>query len=428
MTPSYKKTDVGAIPDAWRVHRLGDLVQGSRSIRYGIVQPGKFQANGCFMLRSQDYSKGWAGPDGMHKVSAQLETQYRNARIRRGDLVITVVGAGIGQVVIVPDWLDGTILSRSTARIAIDKDKASPSFVQAFLESPVGKRQILDCQKEGAQPVVSCPDLAKFFVVGPSLPEQRAIAEMLSDIDALLKALDRLIAKNRDLKRATMQQLLTGQTRLSGFHGEWEVKRLGASCELITKGTTPTSIGRRFTASGVTFLKAESISESGMPIPDKVAFIDAKTHKLLNRSQLKEDDLLISIAGVLGRVGRVSQDILPANVNQALAIIRLGKSSELERIFLFFSLHSPMTMKQITDVNVQAAQANISLQNVRDLEINVPPTLLEQAAIAKVLSEMDAELAGLEQRREKTRALKQGMVQEVLTGRTRLISAQESYS
>ena len=178
----------------------------------------------------------------------------------------------------------------------------------------------------------------------------------------------------------------------------------------------------------MTFLKAESISESGMPIPDKVAFIDAKTHKLLDRSQLKEDDLLISIAGVLGRVGRVSQDILPANINQALAIIRLGKSSELERIFLFFSLRSPMTMKQIADVNVRAAQANISLQNVRDLEINVPPTLLEQAAIAKVLSEIDAELAGLEQRREKTRAIKQGMMQEVLTGRTRLISAEESYA
>jgi type I restriction enzyme S subunit len=124
MNPGYKQTEVGVIPDEWRVHRLGDLLQGSRSIRYGIVQPGKFDANGCFMLRSQDYSKGWAGPDRMHKVFAQLESQYRNARIHRDDLVMTVVGAGIGQVVTVPDWLDGAILSRSTARIAIDNDKA----------------------------------------------------------------------------------------------------------------------------------------------------------------------------------------------------------------------------------------------------------------------------------------------------------------
>jgi type I restriction enzyme S subunit len=270
-------------------------------------------------------------------------------------------------------------------------------------------------------PKINRAEMADFIVALPPLPEQRAIAAALSDVDALLNGLERLIAKKRDLKQAAMQQLLTGQTRLPGFHGEWEVKQLEESCELITKGTTPTSIGRGFTESGVNFLKAESISENGIPIPDKVAFIDTNTHKLLNRSQLKEGDLLISIAGVLGRVGRVSQDVLPANTNQALAIIRLGKSSELEQSFLFFYLRSPMTMKQIADVNVQAAQANISLQNVRELEIHVPPTLREQIAIADVLGEMEAELAVLAQRREKTRALKQAMMQELLTGKTRLV-------
>ncbi len=261
----------------------------------------------------------------------------------------------------------------------------------------------------------------KIHVTAPSLPEQRAITTALSDVDALLAKVEQLIAKKRDLKQAAMQQLLTGKIRLPGFSGAWEVRRLGESCELITKGTTPTSIGRSFMKSGVNFLKAESIAENGAPIPDKVAFIDATTHRLLNRSQLKDGDLLISIAGVLGRVGRVSQDILPANTNQALAIIRLGKSSELDGGFLFFCLRSPMTIKQIADVNVQAAQANISLQNVQDLEVHVPPTFPEQTAIANVLSDMDAELAALEARRDKTRALKQGMMQELLTGRIRLV-------
>jgi type I restriction enzyme S subunit len=153
----------------------------------------------------------------------------------------------------------------------------------------------------------------------------------------------------------------------------------------------------------------------------KVAFIDCETHRLLKRSQLKEGDLLISIAGVLGRIGRVTPDILPANTNQALAIIRLGKSSELERGFLFHCLRSPLITKQINDVNVQAAQANISLQNVRELEIWIPPTRGEQSAIAGVLSDMDTELAGMERRVDKTRYLKQGMMQQLLTGKTRLI-------
>jgi Type I restriction modification DNA specificity domain len=231
-----------------------------------------------------------------------------------------------------------------------------------------------------------------------------------------------------DARGELMQQLLTGQTRLPGFHGEWTVKRLENSCEVITKGTTPTSIGRSFSESGVNFLKAESISESGEPLLEKVAFIDSATHKLLKRSQLKDGDLLISIAGVLGRVGRVARGILPANTNQALAIIRLGSSSELERNFLFYCLRSPMTMKQINDVNVQAAQANISLQNVRDLEVHVPPTRSEQIAIAAVLSDMDAELAALEILIAKKRALKQAMMQELLTGKTRLVAAGGSHA
>ena len=154
LTPGYKQTEAGVIPEDWGVRRLADLLDQTRSVRYGIVQPGKFDPRGCLMLRSQDYSKGWAGPDGMHRVNSQLEKQYRNARIHRHDLIITVVGAGIGQIVIAPAWLDGAILSRSTARIAVDEKQASRFFVKAALESPVGKRQILDSQKEGAQPTL----------------------------------------------------------------------------------------------------------------------------------------------------------------------------------------------------------------------------------------------------------------------------------
>ena len=246
----YKQVEVGVIPEELEILRLGDLLQSQRNVRYGIVQPGKFESNGCYMLRSQDYSKGWSGPDGMHKVTEQLERQYRNARIQKNDLVITVVGAGIGQVVVVPDWLDGAILSRSTARIAIDENKAARNFVRAFLECPLSKRQILDCQKEGAQPVVSCLDLANFIVIYPPLPEQKAIAEALSDADALIESLDRFIVKQREIKQGAMQELLTGKRRLPGFSGEWEVKRLGDVAKLYQPVT----------------ISANHFTESGYPV------------------------------------------------------------------------------------------------------------------------------------------------------------------
>ncbi|RLS43778.1 MAG: hypothetical protein DWH84_05540 [Planctomycetota bacterium] len=129
LKPGFQKTDVGVIPDDWNLVRLGDLVDSNRLIRYGVVQPGQFDASGCIMLRSQDYSKGWCSSDSTFRVSRSLANQYRNARLQSGDLIVTVVGAGTGQVEVAPEWLDGAVLSRSTARVAINEQKAGSSEV-----------------------------------------------------------------------------------------------------------------------------------------------------------------------------------------------------------------------------------------------------------------------------------------------------------
>jgi type I restriction enzyme S subunit len=200
---------------------------------------------------------------------------------------------------------------------------------------------------------------------------------------------------------------------------DWTFEPLGLQCERVTKGTTPTTLGRRFTDSGVLFFKAEAISEDGRPIAEKAAFIDEETHALLARSALKDGDLLISIAGVLGRVGRVLMSDLPANTNQALAIIRLSKHATISRDFLFWFLRGDAVQKRIRDINVQAAQANISLQDVRDFALAVPPSA-EQSAIAEVLSDADGLLWALEALIAKKRAIKRAAMQHLLTGKIRL--------
>jgi type I restriction enzyme S subunit len=307
------------------------------------------------------------------------------------------------------------VLNQHIFKVLPDERKLTPRY--AFL---ILLRVQADIEKQAHGFKASFVHVKKSDLVGIQLPvpptkaEQEAIADALSDADALLESLEQLIAKKRYFKQGVMQELLRPKNGWSG-------KMLGGSTEIITKGTTPTSIGRDFTPSGINFLKAESISESGQPIPSKMAFIDEVTHKLLKRSQLTEGDILISIAGVLGRVGRVNKDVLPANINQALAIIRLDENTEFERGYLFYYLRSPMIEQQINDINVQAAQANISLQNVRDFQVHVPPSQEEQAAIANILSDMDAEIAALEAKLAKYRQIKQGMMHNLLTGRIRLI-------
>jgi type I restriction enzyme, S subunit len=393
LMPGHKHSDVGVIPDEWGAHQLGELLQSQRSIRYGIVQPGRFDTAGCYMLRSQDYSKGWLGTDGMHKVTPQLESQYRNARIRHNDLVMTVVGAGIGQVEVVPSWLDGAILSRSTARIAIDENKAARDYVRAFLDGPIGKRQILDCQKEGAQPVVSCLDLAKFFIAFPPLHEQRAIGTALSDVDALIAGLEKLIAKKRDLKQAVMQQLLTGQTRLPGFSGEWEVKQLGEFARLYQPQT----------------ISQDKFSDDGYPVFGANGVVG-----MYERFNHASPQITISCRGNCGTVNRTSG---PTWITGNAMVVNLDAASNVDKGFVYYAL-------TFSDLSVLVTGSGIP-QIVRGplsaFAIKLPKNVAEQTAIATVLSDMDADLSALEARLAKARAIKQGMMQELLTGRTRLV-------
>jgi type I restriction enzyme S subunit len=416
LKPEYSQTEVGMIPHEWDVRQVSGVLEKSRSIRYGIVQPGKFDPRGCLMLRSQDYSKGWARPDEMHRVNGQLENQYRNARIRQDDLIMTIVGAGIGQIVIAPDWLDGAILSRSTARIAVDENQASRAFVKASLESPVGTRQILDCQKEGAQPVVSCRDLAKFFIPYPPLPEQRAIARVLRDVDALIAALEQLIAKKRDLKQATMQTLFAGRKRLPGFSGEWKSKRLG-ECLLSRPDYGINAPAVPFSDRLPAYIRITDISEHGRFSPDPRVSVKAPN---ADQFYLNEGDLVFARTGA--SVGKsYLYDASDGQLVFAGFLIRVKLNPEmLIPGFLAAYVATRSYWNWVRMMSMRSGQAGINGNEYAQLPIPLP-SVPEQTAIAGVLSDMDEELAALEQRLAKTRAVKQGMMQELLTGRTRLI-------
>ena len=166
----------------------------------------------------------------------------------------------------------------------------------------------------------------------------------------------------------------------------WEKIKLGDLSEVITKGTTPTSIGYNFTDSGIKFIKVESLTESGEIIPNKVAYIDEDCHQVLKRSQLKKDDILFSIAGALGRIGIVKEDILPANTNQALAIIRLKKDSNALVDFIAKYFNSNIVTDEIEKLRIGAAQQNLSLTQLNNLFVPLPP-LPEQQRIVSILDE-----------------------------------------
>lgn len=424
MKQEYKKTELGRIPVEWEIAELSTVLDVARPIRYGIVQPGEYNPRGALMLRSQDYSKGWNGLESMHRVNQSLGRQYKNARIVSNDLVITVVGAGIGQVVAIPSWLNGAYLSRSTARIAIDKDKAAQEFIRTLLESPIGKSQILDCQKEGAQPVISCRDIAKFLIPLPSVVEQNLIATVLEDIEKLIARLDSLLSKKRDLKQAVMQQLLTGQTRLPGFTGEWKLTRLrdlGNTYGGLT-GKTKNDFGigdNRY----ITFMNVMSNVVIDCQVFDKVRISPREQQNKVMRGDLlfngsSETPEEIAMCSVL------LEDIDDLYLNSFCFGFRPKIEVAVSGEFLAYYFRSSCGRELLKSLAQGSTRYNLSKSALLDLQFLLPE-IDEQTKIAQVLMDADAEITALEQRRDKIRDLKQAMMQELLTGRTRLVTAKE---
>jgi type I restriction enzyme S subunit len=200
----------------------------------------------------------------------------------------------------------------------------------------------------------------------------------------------------------------------------WPTKTLGDLTALVTKGTTPTSIGYEFTHEGINFVKIESITPSGQFIEEKLAHISPACHSALKRSQLQAGDILFSIAGALGRTALVTDDILPANTNQALAIIRIRPDAGVSPKYVLKALETALILTQIEKFKGGVAQLNLSLAQVRDFQIALPP-LPEQQRIVALLDEAFAGLAtakaNAERNLENARAIFESHLQAVFSQR-----------
>jgi type I restriction enzyme S subunit len=224
----------------------------------------------------------------------------------------------------------------------------------------------------------------------PPLPEQQAIATALSDVDALITSLDKLIAKKRDIKQAAMQQLLTGQMRLPGFSGEWEVKKLGEILK-VCHGKSQHNV--------VT-------SDGEYPILATSGEIGRANSYLYD-----EPSVLI---GRKGTIDSPQYMDTPFWTIDTLFYTEISDRNHPKFIFYLFNMIDWLRYNEASGV------PSLSASTIENIEVQCPP-VSEQTAIATVLSDIDAEISALEQKREKTRALKHGMMQELLTGKTRLL-------
>jgi type I restriction enzyme, S subunit len=410
LKPGYKQTEVGVVPEEWEARKLGELVAFRTGPFGSALHKSDYTDDGVPVINPMHIIDGNLVPSRTMTISESAARQLSDFRLKAGELIIGRRG-DMGRCAVLRSehngWLCGTgsMIVRPAGGVDADflqRVLSSQPVIAAIEEASVGSTMINLNQATLGGLLVQCPPL----------PEQRAIAEALSDVDALIGALDGLIAKKRDLKQAAMQQLLTGQKRLPGFGGEWEVKRLGEIAE-IKDGTHQTP---EYVENGIPFFSVENVTSGDFK---NTKFISEQEHRFLTRScKIEKGDILMTRIGSIGECKLIDWEVDASfYVSLALLKIRPGYCAA----YIAYYSNSAAFKKEIELHSLQSAiPKKINLGQIANVRIAIPP-FPEQTAIAEVLSDMDAEIAALERRRDKTRALKQGMMQELLTGRTRLV-------
>ena len=388
--PSYRRTEAGTIPYDWAVSsvgaefriQLGKMIDAAKNT--GVPKP---------YIGNRSVQWGRIDLDGIATVRMTMSDLQRFL-LRRGDLLVCE-GGEIGRAAIWEDLIPECYYQKALHRlrpIGTYDTYLMMSLLQlwsstGYLANYITQTSIAHLPKDKLE-VVPLPV--------PPAAEQRAIAKALSDVDGLLGALEALIAKKRAIKQAAMQQLLTGKTRLPGFRGKWAKVPLGKLAPLQRGFDLPTSQIR--------------------PGPYPVVY----SNGVLNEHDtfmVKSPGVITGRSGTIGKVHYLEKDYWPHNTSLWVTSFRGNDPKFIYYLYTHIDLSRLLSGSGVPTLN----------RNDVHQYLVARPLFVEQTAIAAVLSDMDAEIAALEQRRDKTRAIKQGMMQQLLTGRVRLVRPEQPW-
>jgi type I restriction enzyme S subunit len=280
------------------------------------------------------------------------------------DVVLTTE-APLGEVALIKDR--NVALAQRIITLRGKKSIVFNPFLKYYFQSDVGQYELQSRASGTTVFGIKAAILKEVPIILPPLPEQKAIAAVLGSLDDKIDLLHR---QNKTLE--AMAETLFRQWFVEEARDDWVLTKVKHVCIQITKGTTPTTLGKSFRDAGINFIKAESLTDYGGFLHEKFAFIDEETNELLKRSVIQKDDVLITIAGTIGRIALVPETILPANTNQAIGIIRVDKKL-VSPYFIYCLLKSDDVRNDFEGRIVHAVQPNLSLGEISDIEFRMPP-------------------------------------------------------
>jgi len=416
----YKLTEVGVIPAEWLISPLGSFVTEFRG--GAPLRPSDFTRFGTKVL-----PKGGVGRSGKLQI-AERDVQYCSDEYAKThprnqvDKSYTIVvlrdlvpsGPSIGLMVAIESG-DRFVLAQGVYGFKVDTERVDPRYL-IQLSNTAWYRSLANSIMVGSTQVhITNTAYKKAAIPLPPIGEQRAIAAALHSANSTISELTNVIAKKRDVKQAVAQQLLTGQTRLPGFGGEWVIRRLDAMAD-IRSGGTPSTTQSAFWNGDIPWCTPTDITSLAGE-----KYISRTSRSITNQGLKASSGELIPVGSVVmtsrATIGECAINVVPLSTNQGFK--NFVAFPEVDAEFLYYLLQ---TQRQaFVGLSSGSTFLEIGKAQLASFEVIVPATKIEQAAIASVLSDMDVELATFQARRDKSRLVAQGMMQELLTGRTRLI-------
>lgn len=415
-----RRSCIGSIPDEWEIMTVAEIVERKPNAIVGgpfgsDLVSTDYVPSGLPVIRGANMSAASVSGDFVFISEAKGKSLASNMAAP-GDVVFTQRGT-LGQVAIVPEGtFEKYLISQSQMKLSANGDVVHKPYLLHYFASFAGQKQILDSAIQTGVPHTNLTILRNYAVPMPAYPEQEAIAEALSDADALIEGLERLIAKKRLIKQGAMQDLLTAKRRLPGFSGEWVHCKLGERGQFF-KGS---GIRKHEAKSGLLpcVRYGELYTLHHDVVRDFASFISADVAKTAR--SIKSGDILFAGSGeTKEEIGKCAVVTFEGEMYAGGDIIAFRPASD-DPVFLSYLLNAPAAQKQKARKGQGDAVVHISAIALGDLDLLLPNEE-EQRAVAAVLEDMDAEIQALETRLEKARHVKEGMMQNLLTGRIRLV-------
>ncbi len=406
IKPLFPQLRFPEFKDPWQKKQLSEVGTVVSGLTY---KPSDVVDDGILVLRSSNIRK--AKLSFKDNVYVNPKTVSFNA-VMESDILICVRNGSkrlIGKNALVDKNAEGSAFGAFMSVFRSESNK----FIFQLFNSDTYKKQVH--RNLGATiNSINGSDLKKFTFGFPSKDEQEKIASFLASVDNWIENLEKQKNSLEEYKKGIMQKIFSQEIRFKDKNGceypEWKKIKLRKLSKVITKGTTPTSLGFSYLKEGVNFIKAENINQYSEISISETMKVSSECNQALSRSSLEENDILFSIAGTLGRTAIVKKKDLPANTNQALAVIRLN--STVDVFFIEKFLNSQMIEKYILQMLSVGAQPNLSLKQVGNIEVNLP-SIKEQMQIASFLFSIENLVESKSKQITKAKEWKKGLLQQM---------------